>query len=63
MAQEAAQPGKEEVTVASKRKIERRKKRWDDHLAQVAKRPLCPYCNDTGKAPDSDGRTPCGLCS
>ena len=22
----------------------------------------CAYCDGTGKAPDSDGRTPCGFC-
>lgn len=28
----------------------------------VQERPECVYCNDTGKAPDSDDRTPCGFC-
>jgi hypothetical protein len=48
--------------VTSKRKAERKQKRWAEHLARLSQGPLCPYCHDTGKAPGSDDRTPCGFC-
>lgn len=34
------------------------RKFWD----KVFSRLECPYCDGTGKAPSSDGRTACGWC-